>query len=74
MGKLKKWMFNILVSIDQLANAIAGGDPDETISSRCGKRMKTNKICCWICWALDKIDERHCHKYIDHTEGKDEVF
>jgi len=24
-----KWLLNILISIDQLGNTIAGGDPDE---------------------------------------------
>jgi len=32
-----KYLLNILISIDQLGNTFAGGDPDETISSRLGK-------------------------------------
>lgn len=28
---------NILIGFDQLANAITGGWPDETLSSRCGR-------------------------------------
>lgn len=31
------WLLGILVAIDQLANAILGGSPDETISSRVGR-------------------------------------
>lgn len=37
--KLKRkpsWFMNILISIDQLGNAIAGGNPDSTISARIG--------------------------------------
>ena len=28
---------NVLIGIDQLVNALLGGDPDETVSSRVGK-------------------------------------
>jgi hypothetical protein len=28
---------NVLIGIDQLANTITGGWPDETLSSRCGR-------------------------------------
>lgn len=33
-----KYAKNILIGIDQLINTICGGNPDETISSRVGKR------------------------------------
>lgn len=36
MTAIGKWIFNVLVSIDQLGNAVAGGDPDITISARVG--------------------------------------
>lgn len=36
---MKKYFYNILIGIDQLVNAILGGDPDETISSRLGKHI-----------------------------------
>lgn len=31
----KDYAFNVAVALDQLCNAICGGFPDETISSRC---------------------------------------
>lgn len=37
---LKKYLYNILISLDQLGNTILGGDPDETISSRLGKNYR----------------------------------
>jgi hypothetical protein len=67
---LKKWIVNVLVGVDQLANAFAGGDPDETISSRCGKRQKSNKVCRWLCGLLNKIDRRHCAKSIEPDVGR----
>lgn len=38
----KTYIKNVLVGIDQLCNAIIGGDPDETISARCW-RHRDNK-------------------------------
>ena len=38
MALIRKYLRNLLVAIDQLLNTILGGDPDETISSRLGKR------------------------------------
>lgn len=35
---LAKYIINILIAIDQLINTLLLGDPDETISSRVGKR------------------------------------
>ena len=38
-----KYVWNILIAIDQFFNALFGGDPDETISSRAGKyHLKRN--------------------------------
>ena len=70
---MKRYFWNILVSIDQLANTILGGDPDETISSRSGKLQDTR---CWakcLCWFLNKLDTNHCKKSIEEDEGSDRV-
>jgi len=72
MKKVKRYFWNILISIDQFFNVLLGGDPDETISSRCGK-YKHRKICYLICQFLDLIDYRHCQKSIEYDEGKREV-
>lgn len=71
---MKRYFINLLISVDQGLNALFAGDPDETLSSRCGKRVETNRFCRWLCWLLDKIDPRHCHKHIEPDEGKHEVF
>lgn len=70
---MKRWTFNVLVGLDQLANAIFGGDPDETISSRCGKREQTNHLCKWLCAWLNRLDPRHCAKSIEPDEGKNSI-
>ena len=82
---IKKYIFNLLISIDQLANTILGGDPDETLSSRMGKMVvrwrvgstKSQlryKLAVAICWLLNKIDPDHCNKSIEHNEGDDDIW
>lgn len=76
MEKLKKYFWNVLIGVDQLCNAILGGDPDETMSSRLGKIMikhPDNKLAQAVCWFLSKIDPNHCKKSIEEDEGKDQV-
>ena len=77
-----KWFYNILIGIDQLGNAILGGDSDETISSRIGKikRKGGGMIPKWRIitrmadWALEKIDPGHSIDAIEEDEGKDAVI
>lgn len=35
---MRTWLWNVLIAIDQLGNALMLGHPDETISSRLGRR------------------------------------
>ena len=68
-----KYLWNILISLDQFANTVALGDPDETLSSRMGKQKKTCKFCFYVCKLLSLIDKRHCEKSIELDEGKDSL-
>jgi hypothetical protein len=71
-----KYIFNILISIDQLCNTILGGDPDETMSSRMGKHLAKHDcpFCNFMCRILNLIQKDHCIKAIESDEGKDQVF
>lgn len=77
-----KYVWNILISIDQLVNTLFGGDPDETISSRVGKWQRagvhktgwkrivfkiTNPVC-------EFFETNHFKKSIEDDEGHDEVL
>lgn len=76
IDKVKKYFWNILIAIDQLANALLAGDPDETISSRLGKKVREGRctFCYWICiHFLHRLDPNHCQKSIEDDEGKDQV-
>lgn len=74
---IKKYLFNILISIDQLCNTILGGDPDETMSSRMGKHLANHvkcPVCTLLCRMLNIIQKDHCVKSIEKDEGKDQTF
>lgn len=74
---MKKYLFNIALSIDQLINTIFGGDPDESISSRMGKHLAKHDrcpFCNWLCSILNYFQKDHCIKAIEGDEGKDESF
>jgi len=77
MNKFFKYFYNIFVSIDQLANTLLAGDPDETISSRIGKALKegsTNKILINISNLLSRIQPDHCKYSIEEDEGGDQIW
>jgi hypothetical protein len=60
------YLKNLLISLDQLLNAVLLGNPDETLSSRMGKRVATCKFCAWFCKLLDRVDYRHCQESIEY--------
>ena len=71
-----QYLINIVVSIDQLFNALFGGDPDETISSRLGKWLISSnigpirkRIAYVICRMLHWFDKQHCIDAIEYDEG-----
>lgn len=72
-----RYLLNILISIDQLANTLAGGDPDETISSRIGKiKLAHEGVIPWtsplvkvIDCLLERIDPNHSIDAIEYDEG-----
>ena len=71
---MKRWIWNILVSLDQFGNTLFGGDPDETISSRSGKAHRAGKR--WghvMCRFLSFFDPGHCEKAIEPDEGRNQV-
>ena len=66
-----KYIWNILIAVDQLANVLLLGDPDETISSRMGKYAVKGRgwIPCQLCKLLNLFHKDHCIKSIEVDEG-----
>jgi len=67
-----EYIWNVLISIDQFINTLLGGYPDETISSRMGKRVVKgdSRLCKFICILLNKLDKNHCVNSIEKDEGE----
>lgn len=60
------YAYKLLVAVDQLVNALLGGWPDETLSSRCWRWHKDG-VRSWPCRIIDIIfwwdtagGSRHC--------------
>ena len=77
-----KYFYNVLIGLDQLGNTLAGGDPDETISSRLGKIKRNHKGAIpWrrhpLAWLIDRgleeVDPGHSIDSIEEDEGDDAV-
>jgi hypothetical protein len=69
-GSFVGWGMRLAVAIDQLANVLALGDPDETISSRAEKaRRKGKRWGCVLCALLDRLDPGHCARAVELDEG-----
>jgi hypothetical protein len=67
---LARWFWNVLISIDQFANTVAGGDPDETISSRAAKAQAEGKRWgCMLCMLLNQVQRDHCQRALEPDEG-----
>jgi hypothetical protein len=69
----RRYFWNLLIGIDQLGNALIGGDPDETITSRAAK-LQHKRGWRWLGWVLEKIDHNHLAKGIELDEGENAAF
>lgn len=68
LRSVKVWAGGVLIGIDQLFNALTFGFPDETFSSRMGRRRKNgDEGAAAACVVLDAIQENHCGMSIEET-------
>lgn len=73
---MRSYLYGILIGLDQLANTlIPGAFPDETLSSRLGRRIKRlrgkDPISNAVCDVLGAIEKDHCAISIEETpEGE----
>jgi hypothetical protein len=68
------WIVNIFVALDQLAAALLGFDPDETLSSIIGKKKDKYMLAKKLACILDTIDPNHTEKYKEMDEGKHSIW
>ena len=61
---------NVLIGIDQFANALLGGDPGDTISYNTAvARRRGKRWGCVLCAILDRIVTDHCERTRMRTEA-----
>lgn len=80
MSRIKLYIRNVMVGVDQLGNTLIGGDPDETISSRVGKAAQRGDrlglalelVINALFWPVDGWG--HCRACIEPDEGDREVI
>lgn len=71
---ISKYIHNILISLDQLANVLLFGDPDETISSRLGRNYQGSWMERFVDWMFRKQKDHHCEGAIEQDEGRDSII
>lgn len=55
--------WRLAIAFDQLFNAAANGNEDETVSSRAARAQSEGRAWgCVLCRLLDRIDPDHCKK------------
>jgi hypothetical protein len=75
---MKFWL-NLLVSIDQFFNTVAGGNPDVTVSSHCYTMTYVSKDYRWlklrniIDYTFKPIEKQHCYLAWRNDEDEDET-
>ena len=68
------YLINLLIAVDQLANSILVGYPDETLSSRAHRMQVQGK---WFGWTARAIDAMfhpgHCKEAYDAERARAEM-
>lgn len=71
----KGYGFNLAVAFDEFGNALTGGDPGETISSRSAKARNEGRAWgCVMCKFLNIFQTDHCDKALDPKAGANAVI
>jgi hypothetical protein len=68
-------LFEVLVAVDQLANAILGGWADETMSARCW-RLQAQRPYSWLRIAIDRLffwQPNHCQSAYESEQVRSQL-
>lgn len=70
MKYIYQYIFNLALAYDQLVNVILFGDPDDSISGRCGRAMASGKPKWWVPYLAAHVDWIFLHLFnqIDHCK------
>jgi hypothetical protein len=72
MTTLKRFLLNMLILLDETANALTGGSPNETISERAAKARNAGKR--WGCVLCGLLPKGHCDNALTSTIGDDAII
>lgn len=76
--KIKEYVFNVAVGLDQLCNTVLGGHPDETISSRCYRNSTKYWYAKAARWVLDLLfspwGDEHCKQAYETELKRSQLF
>lgn len=70
------WLRNVLIAVDQLANAVLGGYADETISARCWRLRKKRRWAVMravIDAAFRPIERDHCRLSFESEQDRKQM-
>lgn len=74
-NKALRYIQNILIGVDETGNAIAGGDGQETISSRSAKACRAGKPWgIYMCKFLNIFQKGHCELALNDSLGSSAVI
>jgi hypothetical protein len=69
-----EYFFNVLVSVDQLINALTAGNPDETISSRTWRERPNSNMRKVIDFLFSWHEKDHCRKSYERELARQRAF
>ncbi len=72
---MKNYLLNLAIGIDQMANTLIGGAPDETLSARAHRmRAKGQRYWGWTADAIDRFffwQHQHCyHSFVAEQQRR----
>ena len=65
---------NVGAALSQLANALIGGDPDETLSGRVGKRYRAGRMPLWAKLIARVTGKKHIAGAVEEDEGSKALY
>lgn len=69
------YWYNFGVGLDEFGNAVTGGDPGETISSRAAKARNNGRAWgCVLCKFLNVFQKDHCTEALSPSAGSQAVI
>lgn len=75
MNRIGQYFLNYAILLDEAANTVFGGSPNETISERAAKaRNAGRRWGCILCRVLGWINPGHCDTALTSTIGDDAVI